>query len=78
MRHATAVTLAGVCLAAASAPMTFMLDGRQFVVVGAGDSLYAFCAGPVTRGADAPGDFTGAREIGRCFLRSSDAHTRTS
>jgi len=33
--------------------ITFMLDGRQFVVVGAGDSLYAFAAGPVTRSASA-------------------------
>ena len=25
-----------------NAPQTYMLDGRQYVVVGAGDSLYAF------------------------------------
>jgi alcohol dehydrogenase (cytochrome c) len=25
-----------------NAPQTYMLDGRQYVLVGAGDSLYAF------------------------------------
>jgi acido-empty-quinoprotein group A len=29
-----------------NAPITFTLDGRQFVVVGAGDSLYAFSINP--------------------------------
>jgi acido-empty-quinoprotein group A len=33
---------AGLAANPSNAPITFMLDGRQFVVVGAGDSLYAF------------------------------------
>jgi acido-empty-quinoprotein group A len=33
---------AGLAATPSNAPITFMLDGRQFVVVGAGDSLYAF------------------------------------
>ena len=33
---------AGLHANPANGPSTFMLDGRQFVVVGAGDSLYAF------------------------------------
>ncbi|PYQ93323.1 MAG: acido-empty-quinoprotein group A [Acidobacteria bacterium] len=33
---------AGLAANPSNAPVTFMLDGRQFVVVGAGDSLYAF------------------------------------
>jgi len=33
---------AGLASYPSNAPVTFMLDGRQFVVVGAGDSLYAF------------------------------------
>ena len=33
---------AGLHATASNAPITFMLDGRQFVVIGAGDSLYAF------------------------------------
>ena len=33
---------AGLAANPTNAPITFMLDGRQFVVVGAGDSLYAF------------------------------------
>src|SRR5882672_8258021 len=33
---------AGLGANPSNAPITFMLDGRQFVVVGAGDSLYAF------------------------------------
>ena len=33
---------AGLHATVSNAPITFMLDGRQFVVVGAGDSLYAF------------------------------------
>jgi len=33
---------AGLGASPSNAPITFMLDGRQFVVVGAGDSLYAF------------------------------------
>jgi acido-empty-quinoprotein group A len=33
---------AGLHANPSNAPITFMLDGRQFVVVGAGDSLYAF------------------------------------
>ena len=33
---------AGLASNPSNAPITFMLDGRQFVVVGAGDSLYAF------------------------------------
>ena len=33
---------AGLAANPSNAPITYMLDGRQFVVVGAGDSLYAF------------------------------------
>jgi alcohol dehydrogenase (cytochrome c) len=33
---------AGLHATPSNAPITFMLDGRQFVVIGAGDSLYAF------------------------------------
>ena len=33
---------AGLATNPSNAPITYMLDGRQFVVVGAGDSLYAF------------------------------------
>ena len=33
---------AGLHATPSNAPITYMLDGRQFVVVGAGDSLYAF------------------------------------
>jgi len=33
---------AGLGANPSNAPITFMLDGRQFLVVGAGDSLYAF------------------------------------
>jgi acido-empty-quinoprotein group A len=33
---------AGLAANPSNAPITFMLDGQQFVVVGAGDSLYAF------------------------------------
>jgi alcohol dehydrogenase (cytochrome c) len=33
---------AGLHATVSNAPITFMLDGRQFVIVGAGDSLYAF------------------------------------
>jgi len=33
---------AGLAANPSNAPITFMLDGRQFVVVGAGDSVYAF------------------------------------
>ena len=32
----------GLGTSPSNGPMTFMLDGRQYVVVGAGDSLYAF------------------------------------
>ena len=37
-----AIWHAGLGANPSNAPITFMLDGRQFVVVGAGDSLYAF------------------------------------
>jgi acido-empty-quinoprotein group A len=33
---------AGLHATPSNAPITFMLDGRQFVVIGAGDTLYAF------------------------------------
>jgi alcohol dehydrogenase (cytochrome c) len=33
---------AGLTANPSNAPETYMLDGRQYVVVGAGDSLYAF------------------------------------
>jgi alcohol dehydrogenase (cytochrome c) len=33
---------AGLSMNTTNGPQTFMLDGRQFVVVGAGDTLYAF------------------------------------
>ena len=33
---------AGLHATPSNAPITFMLDGRQFVVIGAGNSLYAF------------------------------------
>jgi glucose dehydrogenase len=34
---------AGLTAGVSNAPETYMLDGRQYLVVGAGDSLYAFC-----------------------------------
>lgn len=33
---------AGLAANPSNAPITFMLDDQQFLVVGAGDSLYAF------------------------------------
>jgi alcohol dehydrogenase (cytochrome c) len=33
---------AGLSANVSNGPETFMLDGRQYLVVGAGDSLYAF------------------------------------
>jgi len=33
---------AGLGTNTSNGPQTFLLDGRQFVVVGAGDALYAF------------------------------------
>ena len=33
---------AGLGVNTSNGPQTFLLDGRQFVVVGAGDALYAF------------------------------------
>jgi alcohol dehydrogenase (cytochrome c) len=33
---------AGLGVTTSNGPETFMLDGRQFIVVGAGDTLYAF------------------------------------
>jgi len=37
---------AGLAATVSNGPETFMLDGKQFVVVGAGDSLYAFALQP--------------------------------
>ena len=33
---------AGLASSVSNGPETYMLDGRQYVIVGAGDSLYAF------------------------------------
>ena len=36
---------AGLGTNTSNGPQTFLLDGRQYIVVGAGDSLYAFALG---------------------------------
>ena len=36
----------GLGVNTSNGPETFLLDGRQFVVVGAGDGLYAFALQP--------------------------------
>jgi len=37
---------AGLGATTSNGPQTFMVDGRQLVVVGAGDTLYAFALQP--------------------------------
>jgi alcohol dehydrogenase (cytochrome c) len=37
---------AGLASYVTNGPMTYELDGRQYLVVGAGDSLYAFTVSP--------------------------------
>ena len=45
---------AGLAHNTTNGPQTFLLDGRQYVVVGAGDQLFAFTLAAVATAAEAP------------------------